>query len=49
MYDVGKEVGRALVALGKASSDEPTTFTKEDLDKYFNVCHSFYPLTGDRR
>jgi len=35
MYDVGKEVGRALVALGKSSSDEPTTFTKEDLDKYF--------------
>lgn len=35
MYDVGKEVGRALVALGRASSDEPTTFTQEDLNNYF--------------
>jgi len=35
MYDVGRAVGRAMVALGKASSDEPTPFTKEELDKYF--------------
>ncbi len=37
MYDVSKELGRALVALGKSSSDEPTPFTQEDLDKYFKV------------
>jgi len=35
LYDVSREVGRALVALGKSSSEEPTTFTQEDLDKYF--------------
>jgi len=35
MYDISKEVGRVLVALGKSSSDEPTAFTKEDLDKYY--------------
>lgn len=45
LYDVGKEVGRALVALGKTSSDEPTTFTQEDLDKYFKVCLSFHHIT----
>lgn len=37
LYDVSKELGRALVVLGKASSDEPTTFTKEEIDKYFDV------------
>jgi len=35
LYDVGKELGRALVACGKSSSDEPTTFTPEEIDKYF--------------
>ncbi len=41
LYDVSKELGRVLVALGKSSSDEPTTFTQEDLDKYFKVRLSF--------
>ncbi|KXN91707.1 hypothetical protein AN958_12559 [Leucoagaricus sp. SymC.cos] len=36
LYEVGKELGRVLVAAGKASSEEPTTFTKEEIDKYFN-------------
>jgi len=36
LYDISKEVGRAMVACGKSSSDEPTTFTKEEIDKYFN-------------
>ncbi|KAF9443686.1 NAD(P)-binding protein [Macrolepiota fuliginosa MF-IS2] len=36
LYDVSKELGRALVALGKSSKEEPTTFTKEEIDKYFN-------------
>ncbi|KAF5359799.1 hypothetical protein D9756_003346 [Leucocoprinus leucothites] len=36
LYDVGKELGRTLVAVGKSSSEEPTTFTKEEIDKYFN-------------
>ncbi|KAJ7833056.1 hypothetical protein B0H14DRAFT_3711523 [Mycena olivaceomarginata] len=35
LYDVGKAIGTALVALGKSQSDEPTTFTQADLDKYF--------------
>jgi len=37
MYDVGKAVGQALVDLGISSSNEPTTFTEEELDKYFGV------------
>ncbi|KAJ7701214.1 hypothetical protein B0H17DRAFT_1046230 [Mycena rosella] len=35
LYDVGKAVGAALVALGKSKSAEPTTFTQEELGKYF--------------
>jgi hypothetical protein len=37
LYDVGKEVGTALVALGKSESAEPTEFTQAELDKYFGV------------
>jgi hypothetical protein len=37
LYDVGKAIGKALVALGKSQSDEPTTFTQAELDKYFGV------------
>ncbi|KAJ7104365.1 NAD-binding protein [Mycena belliarum] len=35
LYDVGKAIGEAMVTLEKSSSPEPTTFTQEDLDKYF--------------
>ncbi|KAJ3566140.1 hypothetical protein NP233_g7179 [Leucocoprinus birnbaumii] len=36
LLEVSEELGRVLVALGKSSSPEPTTFTKEEIDKYFN-------------
>jgi len=35
LYDVGKAIGEALVALGRSDSAEPTTFTQAELDKYF--------------
>ncbi|EJD06863.1 NAD-binding protein [Fomitiporia mediterranea MF3/22] len=35
LYEVGKAVAQALVELGRGKSPEPTTFTKEELDKYF--------------
>ncbi|KAJ7174952.1 NAD-binding protein, partial [Mycena crocata] len=35
LYDVGKGIGEALVALGKSDSAEPTTFSQAELDKYF--------------
>ncbi|KAJ7315727.1 NAD(P)-binding protein [Mycena albidolilacea] len=35
LYDVGKAIGKALVALGKSQSDQPITFTQAELDKYF--------------
>ncbi|KAJ7635018.1 NAD-binding protein [Roridomyces roridus] len=35
LYDVGKAIGEALVALGKSDNPEPTTFSQADLDKYF--------------
>jgi hypothetical protein len=42
LYDVGKAIGTALVALGKSESAEPTTFTQAELDKYFGVRGSFH-------
>ncbi|KAF8885460.1 hypothetical protein BD779DRAFT_674409 [Infundibulicybe gibba] len=39
LYDVGKAIGQALVDLGKAKSAEPTTFTKEEIDKYLRGCY----------
>ncbi|KAF8066913.1 hypothetical protein FPV67DRAFT_1215028 [Lyophyllum atratum] len=35
LYDVGKAVSEALVAIGKGKSAEPTTFTQEEINKYF--------------
>ncbi|KAJ7101336.1 NAD-binding protein [Mycena belliarum] len=34
-YPLVKAIGTALVALGKSTSAEPTTFTQAELDKYF--------------
>ncbi|KAK7044260.1 hypothetical protein VNI00_007982 [Paramarasmius palmivorus] len=36
LYDVSKAVGDALVELGVADNAEPTTFTSEEIDKYFS-------------
>ena len=37
LYEVGKAIGEALVALGITDNPEPTTLTKEEVDKYFQV------------
>lgn len=42
LYDVSKELGRAMVAVGKSSSEEPTTFTKEEINKYFQASLSLH-------
>ena len=34
-YDVSKYIGKALVKRGISQSEEPTTFTTEELIKYF--------------
>lgn len=34
-YDLAKAIGKALVKRGISTSDEPTTFAKEELSKYF--------------
>ncbi|TFK49795.1 NAD(P)-binding protein [Heliocybe sulcata] len=34
-YELAQAIGQVLVDLGRATSAEPTPFTKEDLDKYF--------------
>ncbi|KAJ3514590.1 hypothetical protein NLJ89_g2291 [Agrocybe chaxingu] len=35
LYEVSKAIGDVLVELGKSDNPEPTTFTKEEIDKYF--------------
>ncbi|KAI0633479.1 NAD-P-binding protein [Trametes polyzona] len=40
LFDVAKAIGAALKDLGLADTDEPTTFTKEELDKYFDGSES---------
>ena len=37
LYDVSKELGRVLFALGKASTDEPKPFTEDEITRYYNV------------
>ena len=36
-YEISKAIGEALVKLGRANDPEPTSFTKEELEKYFAV------------
>ena len=36
-YDMSKAIGEALMTAGKVDNPEPTTFTKEETDKYFRV------------
>lgn len=48
LYDIGKAVAEALVAIGKGKSPEPTTFTKEEIDKYFGVRGTGRALGGTR-
>ena len=38
-YEVGKFIGDASVALGKTDNSEPTSFTKEEIRKYFKANH----------
>jgi hypothetical protein len=35
LADISKAIGKAMVALGKAKSPEPTTFNDEEIQKYF--------------
>jgi len=35
LYDVGKAIAQALVDIGKGQGPLPTTFTQEEIDKYF--------------
>lgn len=37
MYTLSKAVSQALVDLGKGQSSEPSTFTKEEIEKYLGV------------
>lgn len=34
-YELSKEIGRVMVELGLSKSDEPTSFSKEELIRYF--------------
>ena len=36
-YEIGKAIGEALVAIGKSDNPEPSSFTKEEIQKYMSV------------
>ena len=36
-HDIGKAIGEALTAIGKLDNPEPTTLTKEEIEKYLGV------------
>jgi hypothetical protein len=43
LYDVGKAIGEALVAIGKVDDPDPTAFTNEEIFNYFGVQVSNHP------
>ena len=36
-YELSRAIGEGLVAIGKSSDAEPSTFSKEEIDKYLHV------------
>ncbi|RXW21741.1 hypothetical protein EST38_g4132 [Candolleomyces aberdarensis] len=46
LYDIGKRISEVLVELGVGKNPEPTSFTKEEIDKYFSG--SYYLGTNSR-
>jgi hypothetical protein len=36
-YDISKAIGQAMVKLGLSKSDEPTTFSHDEIIKYFGT------------
>lgn len=44
-YDISKEIARTFVELGLGGTGEPTTFSDEELAKYWGsvVCHHTVP------
>ncbi|TCD63645.1 hypothetical protein EIP91_005162 [Steccherinum ochraceum] len=48
-YELSKEIGRVLKAKGRVQSDEPTTFSDEELVKYFgSLSNGHYYGTSSR-
>lgn len=43
LYDVAQRMGAVLKDLGLADTDEPSTFTQEELDKYFDGVRMIIP------
>jgi hypothetical protein len=37
LYEVSKAIGEGLVAIGKSLDAEPSSFSKEEIDKYLSV------------
>lgn len=44
LYDLSKAVSDTLIELGKAKSTEVTSFTPEEVNKYFGGVRNFVPL-----
>ena len=52
LLNVSAEIGKTLVALGKAKTDEVTSFSDAEMDKYYGGVRPrapFRPASADRR
>ena len=43
LYQVGKSISDVMLKMHKSNGGEPTTFTQEEINKYFNVSPDFNP------
>lgn len=43
LYQVGKSISDVMLKMHKSNGGEPTTFTQEEINKYFNVSLDFNP------
>jgi hypothetical protein len=52
LVDISKAIGKAMVALGKAKDPAPTTFTDDEIRKYFGgvspMTHFYHTLADSR-
>lgn len=45
LYDVARAIQKAMVELGLSTETEPSSFTKEEVQKYFGVGRRFFNAT----
>ena len=47
LYDVAKAIQEAMVGLGLSKETEPSSFTREEVQRYFGVGRRFFNVDDD--